>query len=304
MKTSELKARSLFSYSKSRVINFFFKNGLLLVALSIFGVTLLIAVELVIHSKLPIEKFGLSFLWRTVWDPVNEQFGALPFLYGTLATSGLALLIALPVGLGMAIFLSELAPAWLSNPVSFVVELLAAIPSVIYGIIGLFILVPWMRVLGAPYGVGLLTAGVLLAIMILPFIISVSREVILTVPGTQREAILSLGATRWEMIWVAVLPYARSGIIGSIFLALARALGETMAVTMVIGNRPEIRLSLFEPAYTMAAVIANEFTEATSDFYIQSLIEIGLILFLVTIVIHALARLLISNMSMKVKGRS
>ncbi|HXN06580.1 MAG TPA: phosphate ABC transporter permease subunit PstC [Nitrospiria bacterium] len=304
MKTAEAKAKSLFSYSRSRAVNFLFKNTLLLIALSIFGVTLLIAVELVIHSRLPIEKFGLSFFWKTVWDPVNEQFGALPFLYGTLATSGLALLIALPVGLGMAIFLSELAPAWLSNPVSFVVELLAAIPSVIYGIIGLFILVPWMRVLGAPYGVGLLTAGVLLAIMILPFIISVSREVILTVPGTQREAILSLGATRWEMIWVAVLPYARSGIIGSVFLALARALGETMAVTMVIGNRPEIRLSLFEPAYTMAAVIANEFTEATSDFYIQSLIEIGLILFLVTIVIHALARLLISNMSMKVKGRS
>ncbi len=320
MKLTRFLNRSPLSHSKSGLVSFLFKYGVLLVALSILGVTLLIAAQLVIHSRLPIEKFGFSFLWKTVWDPVGEQFGALPFLYGTLATSFLALLMAVPVGLGMAIFLSELAPWWLSNPVSFLVELLAAIPSVIYGIIGIFILVPWMRntgepllksvfgflpfFQGTPYGVGMLTAGVILAIMILPFIVSVSREVLLTVPATQREAILSLGATRWEMIWVAVLPYARSGIMGSVFLALARALGETMAVTMVIGNRPDIKLSLFEPAYTMAAVIANEFTEATSDFYIQSLIEIGLILFIVTILIHALARLLIYSVSTKIEGRS
>lgn len=320
MKSINSSNRLNSSRVKSGLVNFLFKNGVLLIALSILAVTLLIAVELVYYSRLPIGKFGFSFFWKTVWDPVGEQFGALPFLYGTLATSFLALLIAVPVGLGMAIFLSELAPWWLSNPVSFLVELLAAIPSVIYGIIGIFILVPWMRntgepflktafgffpfFQGIPYGVGLLTAGVILAIMILPFIVSVSREVLLAVPAPQREAILSLGATRWEMIWVAILPFARSGIMGSVFLALARALGETMAVTMVIGNRPDIKLSLFEPAYTMAAVIANEFTEATSEFYIQSLIEIGLILFLVTILIHALARLLLYSVTAKVEGRS
>ncbi|MFI5304686.1 MAG: phosphate ABC transporter permease subunit PstC [Nitrospiria bacterium] len=320
MKSTKPSNPSVSPRTGSNLVNFLFKNGVLLVALSILAVTLLIAFELVYYSRLPIEKFGFSFLWKTVWDPVGEQFGALPFLYGTLTTSFLALLIAVPVGLGMAIFLSELAPWWLSNPVSFLVELLAAIPSVIYGIIGIFILVPWMRntgephlksVLGflpffqgIPYGVGMLTAGVILAIMILPFIVSVSREVLLAVPATQREAILSLGATRWEMIWVAILPFARSGIMGSVFLALARALGETMAVTMVIGNRPDIKLSLFEPSYTMAAVIANEFTEATSEFYIQSLIEIGLILFLVTIIIHALARLLLYSVTAKVEGRS
>jgi phosphate transport system permease protein len=320
MKSSDSLQNSFLSGRKSGFVSFLFKYGVLLIALSILGVTLLLAVQLVIHSRLPIEKFGFSFFWRTVWDPVGEQFGALPFLYGTLVTSFLALLLAVPVGVGMAIFLSELAPWWLSNPVSFLVELLAAIPSVIYGLIGIFVLVPWMRnsgepflksVLGflpffqgTPYGVGMLTAGMILAIMILPFIVSVSREVLLTVPATQREAILSLGATRWEMIWVAVLPFARSGIMGSVFLALARALGETMAVTMVIGNRVDIKLSLFEPAYTMAAVIANEFTEATSDFYIASLIEIGLILFIVTIVIHSLARLLIYSVSAKIEGRS
>jgi phosphate transport system permease protein len=320
MKSTNASANASLSYRKSRLLNFLFKYGVLLVALSIFGVTLLIGIQLIIHSRLPIEKFGFSFFWRTVWDPVGEQFGGLTFLYGTLVTSLIALFLAVPIGLSMSIFLSELSPEWLSNPISFMVELLAAIPSVIYGIIGIFILVPWMRnsgepflkstlgflpfFKGTPYGVGMLTAGVILAIMILPFIISVSREVLLAVPSTQREAILSLGATRWEMIWVAVLPFARSGIMGSVFLALARALGETMAVTMVIGNRPDIKLSLFEPAYTMAAVIANEFTEATSDFYIQSLIEIGLILFIVTILIHALARLLIYSVTSKVEGRS
>jgi phosphate transport system permease protein len=289
------------------------------VAISVLAITAVIAYELYRNSRLPIEKFGWSFLWGTTWDPVAEQFGVLPFLYGTLVTSAVALLIAVPMGLGVSIFLSELAPRWLSDPVAFLVELLAAIPSVIYGLIGIFVLVPWVRnslepflshtlgflpfFQGAPYGVGMLTAGLVLAVMVVPFIVSVSREILMAVPRQQREAILSLGATRWEMVWIAVLPYARSGIVGSIFLALARALGETMAVTMVIGNRPEIRLSLFEPGYTMAAVIANEFTEATSDLYVQTLIEVGLVLFAVTILVNALARLLIYSMSGSVEVR-
>lgn len=296
-----------------------FRATVLTVALSVLFITAVLAYELYRNSRLPIEKFGWAFLWGTTWDPVAEQFGALPFLYGTLVTSALALLIAVPIGLGVAIFLSELAPRWLSDPVAFLVELLAAIPSVIYGLIGIFVLVPWVRNVlepllsntlgalpffqGAPYGVSMLTAGLLLAIMVVPFIVAVSREVLMAVPGSQREAILSLGATRWEMVRIAVLPYARSGIMGSIFLALARALGETMAVTMVIGNRPEISLSLFEPGYTMAAVIANEFTEATSDLYVQTLIEIGLVLFGVTILVNALARWLIFSVSTKVEVR-
>jgi len=265
------------------------------------------------------QKFGWPFLWTTTWDPVAEEFGALPFIYGTLVSSLIALLVAVPVGLGVSIFLSELAPHWLSDPVAFLVELLAAIPSVIYGLVGIFVLVPWVRNVlepvlsttvgflplfrGAPYGVGMLTAGLVLAMMVVPFIVSVSREILMTVPRSQREAILSLGATRWEMVWTAVLPYARSGIMGSVFLALARALGETMAVTMVIGNRPEISLSLFDPGYTMAAVIANEFTEATSDLYVQTLIEIGLVLFGVTILVNAFARLLIYSVFTKIEVR-
>jgi len=296
-----------------------FRATVFTMAFSVLAITGIIAYELVRNSRLPIEKFGWGFLWGTTWDPVAEQFGALPFLYGTLVSSALALLIAVPVGLGVAIFLSELAPRWLSDPVSFLVELLAAIPSVIYGLIGIFVLVPWIRNVlepllsgtlgflplfrGAPYGVGMLTAGLLLAMMVVPFIVSVSREILMAVPHSQREAVLSLGATRWEMVRVAVLPYARSGIMGSIFLALARALGETMAVTMVIGNRPEIRLSLFEPGYTMAAVIANEFTEATSDLYVQTLIEIGLVLFVVTILVNGVARLLIYSVFTKVEVR-
>jgi phosphate transport system permease protein len=289
------------------------------VALSVLAIAGVVAFELYRNSRLPIAKFGWSFLWGTTWDPVAEEFGALPFLYGTLVTSALALLISVPVGMGVAIFLSELAPRKLSDPAAFLVELLAAIPSVIYGLIGIFVLVPWVRNVlepllggtlgflplfqGPPYGVGMLTASLVLAIMVIPFIVSVSREVLMAVPRSQREAILSLGATRWEMVWTTVLPYARSGIMGSIFLALARALGETMAVTMVIGNRPEIKLSLFEPGYTMAAVIANEFTEATSDLYVQTLIEIGLVLFAVTIAVNAVARLLIYSTSRRMEVR-
>lgn len=288
---------------------------MLIVAFSVILITATIAFELYWGSRLSISKFGWTFLWRSKWDPVAEEFGALPFLYGTLVTSLISLLIAIPIGLGVAIFLSELAPRRLSDPITFLVELLAAIPSVIYGLIGIFVLVPWMRNVlepllsgvlgflplfrGAPYGVGMLTAGIVLAIMIIPFIVSVSREVLIAVPRSQREAILSLGATRWEVVWIAILPYARSGILGSIFLALARALGETMAVTMVIGNRPEVSLSLFDPGYTMASVLANEFTEATSDLYVSALVEVGLFLFAVTIVVNALARLLIYSVSTK-----
>ncbi len=280
-----------------------FRRLTLAFAFSIVALTLLIAYELYRNSVLSIGKFGWGFFWSSTWDPVFQNFGALPFLYGTLVTSFVALVISTPVGVGVAIFLSELAPRWLSDPIAFLVELLAAIPSVLYGLIGIFVLVPIMRNLGAPYGVGMLTAGVLLAVMIVPFITSISREVLMAVPQAQREAALSLGATKWEMTWMAVLPYARSGIVGAIFLALARALGETMAVTMVIGNRPEIKLSFLEPGYTMAAVIANEFTEATYDLYINALVEVGLFLFAVTIVVNALARLLILSVAKKVEVR-
>lgn len=253
--------------------------------------------------------FGLHFLSGQVWDPVFGHFGALPFIYGTLMSSALGLLIAVPLGLGAAIFLSELAPRRLSDGLTFLVDLLAAVPSVIYGLLGIFVLVPLMRTeiqpalkrtlgflplfQGPIYGIGLLTAGLVLSVMIVPFIISVSREVLLAVPFEQREAALALGATRWEATWRAVVPYARTGIMGSIFLALARALGETMAVTMVIGNNPRISSSLFGPGYSIAAVLANEFSEATGNLYLSALIELGLVLFLLTLVLNGLARLLI-----------
>jgi phosphate transport system permease protein len=296
-----------------------FRSGVFLMASLVLLLTLLIAFELYRNSQITIGRFGLSFIWGKTWDPVAEIFGAWPFLYGTLVTSALALLIAVPVGLGAAIFLAELAPRRVSDGAAFLIELLAAIPSVIYGLIGIFILVPWIRTTlqpflsrwfgflpifsGPAYGVGFLAAGIVLAVMIVPFITSVSREVLLAVPRSQREAALSLGATRWEMVRVAVLPYARSGIAGSIFLALARALGETMAVTMVIGNRPDVSLSLFAPGYTMAAVIANEFTEATADAYVHALTEIGLVLFGVTILVNAVARVLVAGVAKRVEIR-
>ena len=267
-------------------------------------------VIVVARAALPsIRAFGWQFLYTSIWDPVAEHFGALPLIYGTIVSSVLALLIAVPLGIGAAVFLSELAPTWLSPSVSFLIELLAAIPSVVYGLWGIFVLAPWLRTwvqpaLGAalgflplfqgpPYGVGMLAAGLILAVMIVPFIIAVSREVLLAVPNTQREAALALGATRWETTRLAVLRYARSGLIGAILLGLGRALGETMAVTMVIGNRPEISASLFAPGYTMASMIANEFAEATSDLYLSALIEVGLLLFVVTVIVNALARLLV-----------
>lgn len=274
-------------------------------------ITGLLVYELWKHSALSRAEFGLGFLTGQTWDPNADTFGALPFAFGTLVTSALALLIAVPAGVGAAIFLAELAPPRLSAGLTFCIELLAAVPSVIYGLIGVFVGVPFMKAVVAPalkatlgwtplftgafYGVSMLTAGFVLAIMILPFIVSVSRQVLLAVPRDQREGALALGATKWESTWQVVLPYARRGIAGSIFLGLARSLGETMAVTMVIGNTVQMKATLFAPAYTIAAVIANEFSEATSDLYVNSLIELGLVLFAITIVVNGVARLMIAR---------
>jgi len=262
-------------------------------AASVLLLAALLVFELFRGSALTRDKFGWAFLFTGIWDPVAGEFGALPFIYGTVVTSALALAMAVPLGLGAAIFLSELAPPRISDALTFVIELLAAVPSVIYGLLGVFVLVPLMRQVGAPYGVGVFTAAVVLAVMILPFIVSISREALLAVPREQREAALALGATRWESTWQVVVPYARLGIFGSVFLALARALGETMAVTMVIGNDPKIHASLLAPGYSIAAVIANEFTEATADLHLSALIELGLVLFLLTILLNGVARLLI-----------
>ena len=278
-------------------------------ALSIVLITALLVYQLWVLSAESRHAFGWHFFVTQDWDPVFGKFGALPFIYGTLVTSAVGMAIAVPLGLGAAIFLAELAPRGISDGLTFLIDLLAAVPSVIYGLLGIFILVPIMRTTvqpflkhtlgflplfkGPSFGIGFLTAGLVLAIMIVPFIISVSREVLLAVPNDQREASLGLGATKWEATWKAVVPYARTGIMGSIFLALARALGETMAVTMVVGNAPRISASLLGPGYSIAAVLANEFSEATGTLYLSALIELGLVLFLLTFVINGLARLLI-----------
>jgi phosphate transport system permease protein len=277
-------------------------------ATTILAITALLVFELWTQGALSRMQFGWKFLVTTTWDPVAGDFGALPFIYGTVVTSALALLIAIPFGVGAAIFLAELAPPKLSDGMTFLIELLAAVPSVIFGLIGIFVLVPalvkvvpglqdslgFLPIFSGPfYGVSVLAAGVVLSVMVTPFIISVSREVLLAVPKDLREAALALGATRWETTWQVVVPFARRGIMGSIFLALARALGETMAVTMVVGNNPKISASLLAPGYSIAAVIANEFTEATGDLYLSALIELGLVLFALTIVLNGLARLLI-----------
>jgi phosphate transport system permease protein len=270
-----------------------------------------IAAVLVSESWLSIEKFGLDF-WRTsTWDPVAGEFGALPFIWGTLYSSILALLIATPVALGIAIFIAELCPAWLRMPLVFLTELLAAIPSIVYGLWGIFVLVPAIRQLeiwtpaalkqlplfsGPPLGVGMLSAGLILAIMVTPFTSSVAREVLKSVPLEQREAAYALGATRFEAIQAA-LYYARTGIVGAVMLGFGRALGETMAVTMVIGNAAQVSLSLFAPQYSMAAVIANEFTEADTELYLDALVEIGLVLFAITLLVNLLSRVLIWSMA-------
>jgi phosphate transport system permease protein len=286
-----------------------FRGLMLLCALSIFAIVLLILFELITGSKLSIQKFGMSFFFGSAWDPVNGNFGALPFIYGTIVSSVLALIIAVPLAVGVAIFLTEMCPQFLRGFLAFFTELLAAIPSVVYGLWAVFVLVPllrqyvnpfliktlgWSGIFAGPnYGFDMLSAGVILSIMILPIISSLTREVISAVPYSQREAVLALGATRWEMIRMGVLRNARIGIVGAVILGLGRALGETMAVTMVIGNRPEIARSLLAPGYSMASVIANEFTEASDALYLSALIEIGLALFIVTIIVNALARVLV-----------
>jgi phosphate transport system permease protein len=266
---------------------------------------------------LALHTFGFGFLTSSQWDSVKQQYGAAPALYGTLVSSFLALVLATPLALGVAIFLSEFAPGWLRRPVAFLVDLLAAIPSVVYGLWGIFVLVPFLRSYvmpflrdtlhlgatpffsGPAYGPSMLAAGVILAIMILPYISAVSREVLMAVPQSQREAALALGATRWEMLWGAAIPFARSGIAGGVILGLGRALGETMAVTMVIGNRQEIAASLFAPGYTMASLIANQFTEATSDLNLSALMAVGFVLFVVTLLVNAGARWLVWRTSLE-----
>jgi len=268
-----------------------------------------VLVQFIAAAMPAIRQFGPSFLWTVRWDPVHNVFGALTYAYGTLASSLVALILAVPVSLGVAIYLAEIAPAGVSTVLSFVVELLASIPSVILGLWGIFVMAPWLRnavepalsrtlgwlplFSGPPYGIGLLAGGMILAIMLIPIVSSVSREVLKTVPVTQREAAYAIGATRWEVIHRAVLPYGRTGIIGAVILGLGRALGETMAVTMVIGNRPQISPSLFQPAYTIAAALANEFSEATTDIYVSALIELAMVLFVITLIVNAIARWLV-----------
>jgi phosphate transport system permease protein len=297
------------SRSSGRLADQTFAAIMLVCALSIFAIVVFILWTLIDESRLSLHQFGFKFFTRSEWDPVAADFGAFPFIYGTLATSLLALLMAVPLALGVAIFLTELCPQKLRAPISFVTELLAAIPSVVYGLWAVFVLVPIMRESLGPFlakyfgwtglfggfnfGVGLLTASIILAIMILPIISSITRDIMLAVPISQREGVLALGATRWEMIRTGVLRNARIGIVGAVILGLGRALGETMAVTMVIGNHPEVPKSLFAPGYTLASVLANEFAEATGDMYLSSLVEIGLALFLVTIVVNAIARALV-----------
>ncbi len=292
-----------------RVADNSFAAVMLVCACSIFAIVLFIFGILVLHSRPSLVQFGWKFFTRSAWDPVSGDFGALPFIFGTLATSLLALCMAVPLALGVAVFLTELCPRPLRAPISFLTELLAAIPSVVYGLWAVFVLVPLMRdpigpflvktlgwtglFSGPNFGVGLLTASIILAIMILPIISSLTRDIMTAVPNSQREAVLALGATRWEMIRIGVLRNSRIGIVGAIMLGLGRALGETMAVTMVIGNHADIGKSLFAPANTLASVIAGEFSEATSDIYLSALIEIGLALFLVTIVVNAIARLMV-----------
>ena len=289
------------------------------IAIGVFAAALLlivvgIGITLANDSSLSLQRFGFNF-WRTSnWDPVAGEFGALPFIWGTLYSSVLALAIATPVALGIAVFISELCPQVLRAPLIFLTELLAAIPSIVYGLWGIFVLVPAVRAIevslpdavralplfsGPPFGVGMLAAALILAVMVVPFTSAVAREVLKTVPMTQREAAYALGATRFEAIRAAVF-YARTGIIGAVMLGFGRALGETMAVTMVIGNNPQVSLSLFAPQYTMAAVIANEFTEAANALYLSALIEIGLVLFVITLLVNVLSRGLIWSMARQV----
>jgi len=293
----------------SRVGDKVFAWFALAMALAVVALVFLVGWQLARGSAVAIQKFGLRFVTGSTWDPVAENFGALPFIYGTAVSSLIALIIAVPLSIATAIYLTELAPSWIRHPLVSLIEMLAAVPSVILGLWGIFVMIPWLRSFAFPllkkifgwaplfsgpiYGVSMLAGGIIIAIMILPIVTSVSREILRSVPNLQREAAYALGATRWEVTRIAVLSYAKKGLFGAVILGLGRALGETMAVTMVIGNTPQIRASLFAPGYTLASVIANEFTEATSDTYLQALFEIGLVLFGITIVMNLLGRLLL-----------
>jgi phosphate transport system permease protein len=297
-----------------------FKWLTLAMALAVIALVFLVGWQLARGSSFAIQKFGFHFLATSTWDPVTEQFGALPFIYGTAVSSLIALIIAVPLSIATAVYLTELAPRWIRQPLVSLIEMLAAIPSVILGLWGIFVMIPWLRdspfpflkrvfgwtpfFSGPIYGTSMLAGGIIIAIMILPIITSVSREILRSVPNLQREAAYALGATRWEVTRIAVLSYAKKGLFGAVILGLGRALGETMAVTMVIGNTPQIRASLFAPGYTLASVIANEFTEATTDLYLQALFEIGLVLFGVTILANLLAQLLLKTMGSTMTTRA
>jgi phosphate transport system permease protein len=317
---SKAQADTLIKAGDSRLADRAFFLAMLGCALSVLALVGLIVYELVTKSSLSWHAFGLKFFFRSEWDPVNDQYGALPFVYGTIVSSILALIIAVPLAVGVAVYITEMSPRWLRGGLAFTTELLAAIPSVIYGLWAIFVLVPLLRQYlqpwlakylgwtglfeGPPYGIGMLAAGIILAIMVVPIISSITREVMTAVPQQQREAVLALGATRWEMIRTGVLRNARAGIMGGVILGLGRALGETMAVTMVIGNRPEIAKSLFAPGYTMASVIANEFSEATGDLYLSALVEVGLALFIVTIIVNIVAQFLVWTVTRGTPARS
>jgi phosphate transport system permease protein len=304
----------------SQLPDHIFQLAMLGCGVSVLALVGLIVYELVSGSGLSWHAFGWRFFFTSQWDPVNDHFGALPFVYGTIVSSIVALVLAVPLAVGVAVFITEMSPRWLRGPLAFTTELLAAIPSVIYGLWAIFVLVPLLRTYiepflastlgwtglfeGTPFGIGMLAAGVILAIMVVPIISAITREVMTAVPQQQREAVLALGATRWEMIRIGVLRNARAGILGGVILGLGRALGETMAVTMVIGNRPEISHSLFAPGYTMASVIANEFSEATGDLYLSALVEVGLALFMVTIVVNVLAQVLVWSVTRGMPARS
>src|SRR5436190_5243257 len=303
---SETRWPSLLSTNRSDRVYHGILTG---IALGLPILILIILGVLFVGALPALKRFGPSFLWTSAWDPIAEVYGAAPMIFGTIASSLLALVIAVPLALSVAIFLTEFSPRWLRQPVAFLVELLAAIPSVVYGTWGIFVLIPFLRehvvpplkaifgwtpfLQGVFYGNSLLAGGIILAIMIVPYIAAVSREVLLAVPASQREAALAMGATRWEAVRSAVLPYGRAGLIGAVILGLGRALGETMAVTMLIGNRHDISISVLQPAYTMAAAIANEFSEATTNLYLSALFEVGLLLFVLTVTVNAIARILI-----------
>ncbi len=317
---AQVRTEVLIPEKSSAWVDGVFHAAMWLCGVAVLAIVGLIIYELAIKGQLAWHAFGWKFFFGRDWDPVSNEFGALPFVYGTIVSSILALIISVPLAVGVAVFITEMSPRWLRSTLAFTTELLAAIPSVIYGLWAIFVLVPLLREYGEPflakyfgwtglfegppYGIGMLAAGIILAIMIVPIISAITREVMTAVPQQQREGVLALGATRWEMIRMGVLRNARAGIMGGIILGLGRALGETMAVTMVIGNRAEVAKSLFAPGYTMASVLANEFSEATGNLYLSSLVEIGLALFLVTIIVNILAQLLVWTVTRGVPARS